>query len=51
LADVVVAAAEVDVSADADVELSDALVELSFEHADRPNTAIAAMVAAVMVLR
>jgi hypothetical protein len=29
----------------------DSLVELSLEHADRPRTAIAAMVAAVSVLR
>jgi len=29
----------------------EALVELSLEHADRPRTAIAAMVAAVSVLR
>jgi hypothetical protein len=39
------------VSADDDVDVSDALVELSLEHADRPKTASAAMLAAVSVLR
>ncbi len=38
-------------SALVDSDSLDALVELSLEHADRPRTAIAAMVAAVRVLR
>jgi hypothetical protein len=39
------------VSAAADTDVSEADVEVSLEHAETPRTAIAAMVAAVNVLR
>jgi hypothetical protein len=48
-AEVVVAAADDDASAD--VEEDSVSVLLSLEHAERPTTANAAMVAAVRVLR
>jgi hypothetical protein len=48
-AEVVLGAADVDASADAEEDSVSVL--LSLEHAERPTTASAAMVAAVRVLR